>query len=53
MGETISEETPIFETKEAFEEGDYIKTLGKGALTGLAALGKIKTLPLKVWELED
>ena len=36
VGETISAyETPIFarETKEAFEEGDYLKTLGKGALT--------------------
>ena len=44
VGETISAyETPIFarETKEAFEEGDYLKTLGKGALTGLAALGSL------------
>ena len=44
VGETISAyETPIFarETKEAFEEGDYLKTLGKGALTGLAAVGSL------------
>ena len=44
VGETISAyETPIFarETKEAFQEGDYLKTLGKGALTGLAALGSL------------
>tara|TARA_R100001443_G_scaffold56884_1_gene67811 strand:- start:338 stop:2479 length:2142 start_codon:yes stop_codon:yes gene_type:complete len=44
VGETISAyETPIFarETKEAFKEGDYLKTLGKGALTGLAALGSL------------
>ena len=44
VGETISAyETPIFarETKEAFQEGDYLKTLGKGALTGLAAVGSL------------
>ena len=44
VGETISAyETPIFarETKEAFQEGDYLKTLGKGALTGLAAIGSL------------
>ena len=44
IGEGISAyETPIYakKTKEAFQEGDYLKAGGQGILTGLSALGAI------------
>ena len=43
-GEVISAyETPKFagKTKEAFDKGEYLKTAGLGAMTGLSALGAI------------